>query len=109
MSDSQFLPVGPVSPVSGAPAVRRVGRDARTRGAANQRDVAAVTAGSLHSAYAQLVVDPDTHDVVIRVRDATTHELIREYPSSEVQHMDKAIKDYVDALARRNAQRNAQG
>jgi flagellar protein FliS len=68
-----------------------------------QADPAAVTTGQLTAAYAQLVINPDTHDVVIRVRDSATDAIIREYPSREVEHMAKFLKDYVDTAARRRA------
>jgi uncharacterized FlaG/YvyC family protein len=62
-----------------------------------------VATGQLSPAYAQLVINPDTHDVVIRVRDSATDEILREYPSKEVEHMAKYLKDYVDAATRRRA------
>jgi uncharacterized FlaG/YvyC family protein len=66
-------------------------------------DAAAVTGGQLSAAYAQLYVNPDTHDVVIRIRDSATDEVIREYPSSEIEHMAEFLKQYADTLARRRA------
>jgi|ERR1051326_1739518 hypothetical protein len=103
MSDLPTTPVGPVSPVGGVAPARPVARDAPTAGATSRRDVAAVTGGSLKAAYAQIVINPDTHDVVIRVRDAVTHDVISEYPSSEIEHMARELKDYVDAIQRRHA------
>jgi hypothetical protein len=100
MSDLYASPIGPVPPVGGVPAPRPVGRQAPSAG---RKNVAATTGGALKAAYAQLVIDPDTHDVLIRILDAETHAVIREYPSSEVEHMAKDLKDYVDALERRQA------
>ena len=103
MSDANASPVGPVSPVTGAAAVVRVARVADPRVPARQRDAAAVTGGSLKATYAQLVINPDTHDVVIRIRDATTHELISEYPAETVEHMEHDLMQYLNTLQRRRA------
>jgi hypothetical protein len=103
MSDLPINPIDAVSPVRGVAPARPVGRDATTGGASSQRDVAASTGGSLPGAYAQLVINPDTHDVVIRVRDTATHEIISEYPSTEVEQMAKYLMDYLDTLQRRRA------
>jgi hypothetical protein len=64
---------------------------------------AASTGGQLREAYAQFVVDPDTHDVIVRIRDASTHRVIQEIPSAEVESLNKALRDYAEALARRRA------
>ena len=113
MSDARTPPVGPVPPVGGTPAVEPVRperppvapRDPQV--AAGKHDVAAITGGNLPGQYAQLVINPDTHDVVIRVLDAQTHHVIDEYPSSAVEHMAVYLKQYGEMLARRHAaQRN---
>ena len=101
MSDTNVSPLGPVSPVAGAAAVERVVRVADPRVPARQHDAAAVTGGSLKATYAQLVLNPDTHDVVIRIRDADTHEIISEYPSEAIEHMAKDLMQYVDTVQRR--------
>jgi hypothetical protein len=103
MSDLQANPVGPVAPVSSAPPVRPVERETPSSGAPGQHDVAAVTGGSLKGAYAQLVINPDTHDVVIRVRDSATDEILSEYPSSAVEHMATDLMHYLETLERRRA------
>src|SRR5689334_8253638 len=109
MSDLSTSPVGPLSPVAGAAAVARVVRvaDPRVprRDPAGQRDVAAVTGGSLKRVYAQLVVNPDTHDVVIRVRDATTHEVLSEYPAEAVEHMEQDLMRYLATVQHRKSVR----
>jgi hypothetical protein len=105
MSDLHTNPIEPVQPVGGVAPARPIAREAPESGAASRRDIAAVTGGSLKSSYAQLVINPDTHDVVVRVLDSATHAVIREYPSSEVEHMAKYLKDYVDALERRRTAR----
>jgi hypothetical protein len=65
--------------------------------------VAASTGGQLQSAYAQFVVDPNTHDVLLRVRDAATHRILQEVPSVELQAMSRNLTEYGDMLARRSA------
>jgi len=65
--------------------------------------VVATTGGSLRPAYAQFVVDPTTHDTVLRIRDANTDAVISESPSPEIQAMTRALKAYADTLARRQA------
>jgi len=64
---------------------------------------AATTGGSLRAAYAQYDVNPDTHDVVLRIRDATTDQVISETPSKEVQAMSKYLNDYAATLSRHRA------
>ena len=64
---------------------------------------AATTGGTLRAAYAQFIVNPDTNDVVVRIRDASTDEVLSELPSKDVQAMTQHLKDYADALARRRA------
>jgi hypothetical protein len=106
MSD---IRIEPPTPVSGAAAVHAVRPPDRSPGApGNQQPVhalsstvAASTSGGLHAAYAQFVVDPDTHDVVVRVRDTVTDALIVETPSKEIQQMHKFLKDYAQTMARR--------
>jgi hypothetical protein len=98
-------PIGPVPPVGGSQPVRSVQPGTSPRRDPGQGDPAAVTSGQLNAAYAQLVINPDTHDVVIRVRDSATDDIIREYPSKEVEHMAKYLKDYVDTARRRAAAR----
>jgi uncharacterized FlaG/YvyC family protein len=65
--------------------------------------VGAATGGNLRPAYAQFATIPDTHDVVIRIRDATTDEVISETPSREVQAVTKYLADYAAAMARHQA------
>ena len=66
-------------------------------------NVVAVTGGSLRPAYAQFVIDPTTHDTVLRIRDATKNAVISESPSAEIQAMTRALKAYADTLARHQA------
>jgi hypothetical protein len=105
MSD---IRIEPPTPVSGAAAVHAVRPPDRSAGApGNQRPapalstVVASTGGGLRAAYTQFVVDPDTHDVVVRVRDTATDALIDETPSKEIQQMHKFLKDYAQTMARR--------
>jgi hypothetical protein len=105
MSD---IRIEPPTPVSGAAAVHAVRPPDRSSLAPGTRSpapalstVAATTSGGLRAAYAQFVIDPDTHDVVVRVRDSATDALIDETPSKEIQQMHKFLKDYAQTLSRR--------
>ena|SRR5258708_5003594 len=110
MSDSKGQSIAPVAGVPKAPAVQPVRAE---RSAAipakpptatpDHHAAAAVTGGSLPAAYAQFVVDQDTHDVIIRIRDAATNEVINEYPSQQVEDMAKYMKTYAETLARHRA------
>ena len=109
MSDSRQLPIAPAPAVVGIPGVLRVRREgsvgAPKQGAAEvgPQRAAAATGGNLRAAYAQFAVNPDTHDVVIRVRDSATDEVLREYPSKEVEALDSYLKQYAEMLARGRA------
>lgn len=70
---------------------------------ADANHTAATTGGQLQPAYAQFVVDPDTHDVLLRVRDGTTNRILQEFPSAELQAMSRNLTEYADMLARRSA------
>jgi hypothetical protein len=105
MSD---IRIEPPTPVSGAAAVHAVRPPDRSSSAPGNRrsapalsTVVATTGGGLRAAYAQFVVDPDTHDVVVRVRDTATDALIEETPSKEIQQMHKVLRDYAQTMARR--------
>ena len=106
MSDGH--PIQPVSPVSGAGQVQPVRPPEHHRPSAEPRTPdtdppAATTGGHLRAAYAQFVVDPDTRDVVVRIRDAATDEVLSELPSKEIQAMTRNLKEYAETLARRRA------
>lgn len=57
------------------------------------------TGGGLRAAYAQFVVNPDTNDVVIRIKDSMTNEVLRELPSPEVEAMRAHLTTYVQKLS----------
>src|SRR2546428_12223872 len=108
MSDSRDLSIQPTPPVGRPSAVQPV----RTEGPVgapvqelrpSEHTAAATTGGSLHAAYAQFVVNPDTHDVVIRIRDSASDQVLSETPSPEVERMAKYLKDYANTLARHRA------
>ena len=114
MSDSRAHQVAPVPPISGARAVQPVssGRLAVPASSSDklaaEADVAASTGGNLPAAYAQFVVNEDTHDVVIRIRDASTDRVISEYPSKQVEALAAYMRKYSDDLARARAARASQ-
>jgi FlaG protein len=113
MSDSHTPAVEPVSP-TGEPAAVQPVQSARGAPAPGPRNpsghaegVAAVTGGSLSAAYAEFVVNPDTHDVVIRIRELGTDRIINQYPSREVEAMSAYMRQYAETLARMRAARRA--
>ena len=109
MSDTQDLRVEPTPVVGGSAAVQPVRAEAQpaargeARPDASRASAAASTGGNLRAAYAQFVVDPDTHDVVVRIRDSSTNEVLSELPSREVQEMQKYLQTYAETLARHRA------
>jgi len=106
MPDSRELQIQPTPGVVGASRVLPV----RSEGAVSTpgkapadvgaQGAAATTGGNLRAAYAQFVFNPDTHDVVLRVRDSATDEVLSEFPSAQIQAMSKSLRDYAETLAR---------
>jgi FlaG protein len=103
--------VDPTSAATGTEPVRDYGFG-RAAGAAKgslasahaeSDEPAAATSGHLRAAYTQFVIDPETHDVSVRIRDAATDEVIRQIPSAEVEAVNKALRDYAQTLALRHA------
>jgi hypothetical protein len=108
MSDST-LHVEPTPPVGGAAPVLPVRPEHSAAAPADGRPepdrnaVAAITGGNLRATYALFIVDPDTENVVIRIKDATTDQVLSELPSREVQAMTRYLKSYAETLARHRA------
>lgn len=48
-----------------------------------------------HNIEAQFSVDPDTHETVVRVVDASTQEVIRELPPEAIRSLSKTLAQYV--------------
>ena len=69
----------------------------------DDQPVAASTGGQLRNAYAQFVVDAETHNVVVRIRDTATDRVLQELPGPEVQAVMRSLNDYAELLARRRA------
>ncbi len=63
--------------------------------------IAAMTDGLLRAAYAQYLVDPDTHEVVVRIREAGSGRVLHELPSAEVQAISRRLREYRELLERR--------
>lgn len=109
MSDSWDLQIQPTPPVGRPSAVQPIRSEDPVGGPGHpgprpgQSAPAAATGGSLRAAYAQFVVNPDTRDVVIRVRDSSTDEVLSETPSPEVEAMARYLRDYANTLARHRA------
>lgn len=109
MPDTSNAQIQPVPPISGTAAVqpvrseRPVGQPDPHEAAPRGHEVAAITGGNLPRAYAQVSIDPDTHDLVIQVRNSLTDEVIRQYPSREIEAMNHYMAQYVETLARRVA------
>jgi hypothetical protein len=115
MSDTPELriaaipPTGAAEPVQHAHGVRdgAAAHPAQPAPAPVEQDVSASTNGQLQNAYAQFVIDPHTHDVVVRIRDAATDRILTELPSPEVQAVSRNLRDYAELLARRAAMQQA--
>jgi hypothetical protein len=109
MLDSTDLQIQPTAAVNGAHGVRPVRGEApvatpeQPKAHIGAHPAAATTEGHMRAAYAQFVVNPDTHHVVIRVRDSATDQVLSEFPSEEVEAMSKFLRDYGQALARHRA------
>ena len=108
MSDIRDPLIAPASPVGRSAPVQPVRRDLPTNGPVDQTQprpgtVVAATGGSLRPAYAQYVIDPTTHDTVVRIRDTTTGAVISESPTPEIQAMQQAMKASADTVARHQA------
>jgi hypothetical protein len=108
MSDFRDLRVEPVSASPSAeqiqPARERPTPEPRAQepnDAPGEQDAVAAVGGHAHGAYAQYVVDPDTNDVVVRIRDLATDKVLSELPSLEVQAMSQSLREYAATLARR--------
>ena len=115
MPDSDNDPIAPVASVANAPSVQPVhaerptaAPDQRTPAPSNRESAAVVTGGSLPAAYAQFIVNADTHDVVIRIRDVATDRVIEEYPSQQVEELSKYMRAYAETLARHRAANRGQ-
>ena len=106
MTDSRELQIQPTPGVVAASRVlpvrsdEAVGTPGKPPADAGGQDAAATTGGNLRAAYAQYLVNPDTHDAVIRVRDSATDEVLSEFPSAQIQAMSKSLRDYAETLAR---------
>jgi hypothetical protein len=114
MSDSTLNiqptpPVGGVAPVLPVRPERPAGTPAAGRPEPGGHAVAASTGGNLRAAYAQFVINPDTQDVVVRIKDAATDQVLSELPSKEVQAMSTYLKNYAETLARHRAANLNQG
>jgi hypothetical protein len=108
MSDIRLSQISAAFPVSRPAPVQPVRRDLPTNRPADAQaprpsTVVATTGGNLRPAYAQFVTDPETHDTVVRIRDANTNAVISESPTPEVQAMARAFKAYLDTVARHQA------
>ena len=110
MSYGRDLRIEPTPPVTSAAPVQPVQHEAHAADPVEHKPVrdphaaaAATTGGNLRAAYAQYDVNPDTNDVVLRIRDATTDQVISETPSKEVQAMSKYLNDYAATLSRHRA------
>ena len=115
MADRPELRIDPTAPTRAAESLRLpsglsgqqpVPADASTAAPGQGRpehEPAVATAGHLRPAYAQYVIDPETHEVSVRVRDAATDEVIRQIPPAEVAALNRSLREYAEVLARRHA------
>jgi hypothetical protein len=113
MPGSQDLSLTPVAGIGAAAPAHPVAAESPlpqlpTREAQSpKQDAAASTGGNLSPAVAQFVINPDTHDVVIRVTDPGSGQVLMEYPSQQVEAIAKYMKQYADTAARHRASRSA--
>lgn len=109
MSDSREIHIQPTPAVGATAPVQAVRHQSHVvvpgeyKHADEQKTTAATTGGHLRPAYAQVAVNPDTHDVIIRIRDMATDQVISETPSPEVQAMTKYLSDYAATMRGRRA------
>ena len=105
MSEIQRVAIGPVRAVGRSAPVQPVQGEPISGGGAGlpAAQPAAITGGSLPAAYAQLVLNADKEEAVIRVRDAATDAVIHEYSSDEVSAMSAQLRQYTPATVRRRA------
>jgi FlaG protein len=109
MSNPQDLRIEPVAPsghaepVHAAPRTPEALKPAEPPKLPAPQDVSVVSEGQLRSAYAEFLLDPQTHDVVVRIRDAATGRVLDELPSKEVQAVQKAMAEYAEKMARHRA------
>src|SRR4051812_29391346 len=93
MTDPRTLRIEPTAPTSGTEPVHAARHPATTSPSAREHtqeaehEQAVATGGSLRAAYTEFVVNPDTDDVVVRIRDAATNQVLNEIPSREVQNI----------------------
>jgi hypothetical protein len=110
MSYGSDLRIEPTPAVTSVAPVQPVHHEARAVESVDRKPAhdphaaaAATTGGNLRAAYAQYDVNPDTNDVVLRIRDASTDQVLSETPSKEVQAMSKYLNDYAATLSRHRA------
>jgi hypothetical protein len=116
ISDVPELRVDPTAPTRAGQALRGPGgrfeqpvpADASTATPGRGRrehepEPVVATAGQLRPAYAQYVLDPQTHEVSVRVRDAATHEMLSQIPPAEVAALNRSMREYAELLARHHA------
>lgn len=107
MSHPQDLRIEPVAPTGAAEPVRAARRVPEPKPAdpklPARQDMSVVTNGEVHAAYTEFVVDPQTHDVVVRIRDAATDRVLDELPSAQMQAVHKAMAEYAEKMARHRA------
>jgi hypothetical protein len=108
-SDRPELRVDPTTPAGATERVHdrvlaRAALPVRESAVPTQADpVAAFTSGHLRAAYTQHVIDPETHEVSVRIRDAATHEVISQLPATEIEALSRSMREYAEALALRHA------
>lgn len=100
MSDSSSIePVSAIRPVAPVRPAAPVGTPAGSSSGTDRRLAAAyTTVEGLRAAYAQFVVNPETNDVVIRIKDSATGQVLRELPSPEVEAMREYLNSYFQKL-----------
>jgi hypothetical protein len=107
MPDRRTTRVQPAAPTAAVRQVRRLGAD-DPRGQSQRRrsnepppdDRPAETGGRLSPSYAEVVVDAERGQVMIRVRDAASNSLLQEFDASELERVSRQLRSYSAILAR---------
>lgn len=108
MTHIRQVPVQPITPASAPGRVRRVDAD-EPRGQSRQdpshqpatEDHSAETGGGLSPAYAEVLVDPHTDALVIRIRSGASNTLLEELDAPELDRLSHQLRTYSAMLARR--------
>jgi hypothetical protein len=107
MTDLRTSRIQPLAPAAAPGRVRRIRAD-DPRGQSRHHpsnhqptdEPSAETGGGLSPSYAEVLVDPNTGAVVIRVRASASHTLLQELDAPELERVSRQLRSYSVMLAR---------